>query len=189
MACFRCEPCNHDSQSRASLWPALLRLLRFIPLNVPCVSSACLSQGYWLDLEACLPRYEGLEQRMEGVTAAITIGGATVQIAKTAKGCIDDYKDAEKQVLHAQHQVQQLRSTLNQLKELSPPKQERIAPAQALLNDIQGALPTTSLPTRRKDRLQWIAVGKPKFERENSRTTRMETAATLSLLVSLHQDM
>ena len=126
---------------------------------------------------------------MEVAVSGLTLGGASVQVAKTAKECIHDYRDAEKQISHAQHQGQQLGLTLKQLKELPPSKQERIAPAKASLNDIKRALPTISQPTRKRDRLQWMAGGKAKFEREIFQTNRMESSAILSLLVSMSQDL
>ena len=189
MPCLQRQPCSDNPQSRAALWPALLRLLRFISLNDPYVSSACLSQGCGLDLEACLPRHEGLEQRMDGGTAALTFVGASLQVVKAVKENSRDYRDARKQALHAQHQAEQLHLTLKQLKELPPLKQERIAPVQASLNNIQEALPIISQPTRKRDRLRWIAGGKSKVEREISQINPMETSATFNLLVSLAQDM
>lgn len=189
MAWLRCQPCDDNPQSRAALWPALLRLLGFIPPVFPCVSSAFFSQGCELDLEACPLRCDGFEQRMEVAASGLTLGGASIQVAKTAKEYVHDYRDAGKQILHAQHQGQQLRLNLKQLKELPPSKQERIAPAKAAFDDIQGALPTVIQPTRKRDRLQWIAGGKSKFEREIFQNGRMETSATLNLLLSLSQDM
>lgn len=71
---------------------------------------------------------------------------------------------------------------LNLLKEFPPSKQERIAPAKAAFGGIQGALPTISQPTRKRDRLRWVTGGKSKFEKEFSQNGWMETSATLSLL-------
>lgn len=126
---------------------------------------------------------------MEAVASSIAFGGAGIQVSKTAKEHYHNYRDAGKQISHAQHQGQQLRLTLEQLNELPPSKQDRIAPAKASLNDIQGALPTVFQSSKKRDRLQWITGGKSKFEREISENNRIESSATLNLLTSLSQDM
>lgn len=126
---------------------------------------------------------------MDAGASVIALGGASIQVSKTAKDYIDNYRDAGKQISHAQHQRQQLRLTLEQLNDLPPSKQERIAPAKALLKDIQEALPTTFQSARRRDKLQWTIRGKSKFEKEISPNNRIESSAILNLLVSLSQDM
>lgn len=47
---------------------------------------------------------------MEVAASGLTLGGARIQIVKTAKEYVDDYRDAGKQISHAQNQGQQLRS-------------------------------------------------------------------------------
>lgn len=160
-----------------------------MPPEAPCVSSGCLSQGCGLDLEACLPECEGFEQSMDGAASSLEFAGVTIQATKKAKEYIHNYRNAEKQILYAQHQGQQLRLTLEQLNELPSSKQEHIAPAKASLNDIQEALPTNFQSARKRDKLQWITGGKSKFEREILQNNRIESSATLNLLISLSQDM
>ena len=126
---------------------------------------------------------------MEAAASGLALGGAGIQVSKTAKEYYHNYKDAEKQISHAQNQSQQLRLTVEQLSELPPSKQERIAPAKASLNHIQESLPTNLQCTRTRDRLQWITGRKAKFEREISHNNRFESSATLNLLISLSEDM
>ena len=123
------------------------------------------------------------------MASTVAIGGASIQVSKTAKECYQNYRDAEKQISHAVHQGQQLRLTLEKLSELPLSKQELITPAKASLNDIQGQLPAVSQPTRKKDRLRWITGGKSKFAREISPNNWIESSTTLNLLISLSQDM
>ena len=188
--CLQCgQPCSDAPEGRAVLWPALLRVLGFIPPKTLCVFSGCPSQGCGLDLEACFSGCEGFEQRMEIVASGLAIGGTSIQVSKTAKEYYHNYRDAGKQISYAQNQGQQLALTLEQLNGLPPSKQERIAPAKASFNDIHKALPTSFQSTRKRDRLQWITGGKSKFEREISQSNRIESSATLNLLISLSQDM
>lgn len=126
---------------------------------------------------------------MDGAAAGLAFAGVTIQATKKSKEYIHNYRNAEKQILHAQHQGQQLRLTLEQLNELPSSKQERIAPAKALLNDIQEAIPTNFQSTRKRDKLQWVTGGKSKFESEMFQDNRIESSATLNLLISLSQDM
>ncbi len=185
----RWQPCHDVPQGRAAPWPAILRVLGFIPPKAPCVSSGCLSQGCGLDLEACSPECESFEQSMDGAASSLEFAGVTIQATKKAKEYIHNYRNAGKQILQAQHQGQQLRLTLEQLNKLPSSKQERIAPAKASLNDIQQALPTNFQSTRKRDKLQWITGVKSKFEKEILQNNRIESSATLNLLISLSQDM
>ena len=191
MVCSRCQPCDDIPRGRAALQPAWLRALSFIvSLGPPCASLDWSPQGYGLDLEACPPRCEGFEQQsMETVASSLAIGGAGIQVSQTAKKYYRNYRDAEKQISHAQHQGQQLLLNLQQLKELPPSKQECITPAKASLHDIEAALPAIANSVRRIDRLHWTTGGKSKFEREISQNQCIESSATLALLISLSQDM
>ena len=191
MGCSRRQPCDDMPRGRAALWPAWLRALGLIVSpDPPCTSSDCPSQGCGLDLEACPPRCEGFEQQsMEAVASGLAFGGAGIQVSKTAKEYYRNYRDAGKQISHAQHQGEQLLLTIEQLSDLPPSKQERITPAKASLRDIQEALPAISHPTRKRDRLHWITGGKSKFEREISQNQWVERSIILDLLISLSQDM
>ena len=126
---------------------------------------------------------------METVASSLAIGGAGIQVSKTAKKCYRNYRDAEKQISHAQHQGQQLLLNLEQLKDLPESKQECITPAKASLRDIQEALPAIAHSVGKRERLHWTAGGKSKFEREISQNQWIESSATLNLLISLSQDM
>ena len=183
------QPCNDNSQGKAAPWSASLNVVGDVPPKVPCIHQGYLLQDCMLDLEACLPRCECLEQRMEPVTSGLAFGGAVIQGAKTAKDSYRNYKDARKQISQAQLQSQQLRSTLEQLNELPPSKQELIAPVKASLSRIQEAIPTTFPSARKRDRVRWMTSGKSGFERETSRANHYENSATLNILLSLSQDM
>ena len=183
------QPCNDNSQGRAALGAASLMVVGAVPSKALCIHQGYLLQDCILDLEACLPRCECLEQRMEPVTSGLAFGGAVIQGSKTAKDCYRNYKDARKQISQAQLQSQQLHSTLEQLDELPPSKQELIAPAKASLSSIKEALPTTFQSARKRDRVRWMKSGKSDFERETSQANRFENSATLNLLISLSQDM
>ena len=191
MVCSRCQPCDDIPPGRAASQPAWLRALRFIvSLGPPCASSDCSSQGCGLDLEACPPRCEGFEQQsMETLASSLAIGGATIQASTTAKKYYRNYRDAEKQILHAQNQGQQLLLNREQLEDLPPSKQECITPARASLNSIQETLPVISHSTSKRDRLHWTFGGKSKFEREISQNQWIESSAALNLLISLSQDL
>ena len=191
MVCSRCQPRDDIPRGRAAFQLAWLRALRFIVSPRPrCASSDCPLQGCGLDLEACPPPCEGFEQQsMETVASSLAIGGAGIQVSKTAKKYYRNYRDAEKQISHAQHQGQQLLLSLEQLKDLPPSKQECITPAKASLHDIQEALPAIAHSVGKRERLHWTAGGKSKFEREISQNQWIESSATLNLLISLSQDM
>ena len=183
------QPCNDKSQGKAALGAASLKVVGNVPPKVPCIHQGYLLQNCMLDLEACLPSCECLEQRMEPVTSGLAIGGAVIQGSKTAKDCYRNYKDAKKQISQAQLQSQQLHSTLKQLNELPPSKQELIAPVKASLRSIQEALPTKIQSARKRDRVRWMTSGKSDFERETSQANHFENSATLNILLSLSQDM
>ena len=189
--CSRCQPCDDIPRGITALRPAWLRALGFIVSpDPPCASSDCPSQGCGLDLEACPPRCEGFEQQsMEAVASGLALGGAGIQVSKTAKEYYRNYRNAGKQISHAQHRGQQLLLNLAQLDDLPPSKQECITPAKASLHDIQEALPAISNPIRKRDRLHWSAGGKVKFEREVSQNQWIESSATLNLLISVSRDM
>ena len=191
MVCSRCQPCDDLPRGRAALQPAWLWALRFIvSLGPPCASLDWSPQGYGLDLEACPPRCESSEQQsMDTVASTLAIGGAGIQVSQTAKKYYRNYRDAEKQISHAQHQGQQLLLNLEQLKDLPPSKQECITPATASLHDIEAALPTIADSIRKRDRLHWITGGKSKFEREISQNQWIESSAMFNLLLSLSRDM
>ena len=191
MVCLRCQPCDDIQQSRAALRSAWLRALAFIVSpGPPWASLDCPPQGCGLDLEACLPRCESFEQQsMEAVASGLALGGAGIQVSKTAKECYRNYKNAENQISHAQHQREQLLINLGQLNDLPPSKQECISPARASLHDIQDALPAISQSTRKRDHLRWIMGGKSKFEREISQNQWIESSTTLNLLISISQDL
>ena len=183
------QPCNDNSRGRAVLGAASLDVVGHIPSKSPCIHQGYLLQDCMLDLEACLPRCECLEQRMDPVTSGLAFGGTVIQVSKTAKNCYRNYKDARKQISQAQLQSQQLHSTLEQLNELPPSKQELIAPVKASLSNIQEALPTTFQSARKRDRVRWMKSGKSDFERETSHANKFENSATLNILISLSQDM
>lgn len=183
------QPCNDNSQGRAALGAASPKVVGNVPPKAQCIHQGHLLQDCMLDLEACLPRCECLEQRMEPVTSGLAFGGAIIQGSKTAKDFYRNYKDAKKQISQAQLQSQQLHSTVKQLNELPPSKQELIAPVKASLSNIQEALPTTIQSARKRDRVRWVTSGKSNFERETSQTNRVESSATLNILISVSQDM
>lgn len=191
MVCLRCQPCDDNPQGRAALRPAWLRALRFIVSpDPPCASSDWPSQGYGLDLEACRPACEGFEQQsMETLASGLAVGGAAIQVSKTAQEVYRDYRDAGKQIPHAQNRRQQLRLNLEQLNELPQSKQECIAPAKASLHDIHETLPAIPHSNRKRDRLPWAMGGKSKLERGISQNQSVESSTMLNLLISVSQDM
>ena len=142
-----------------------------------------------LDLEACILQCNGSSQDMEVLASTLTVAGTGIQASKTAKEYYQNYRDAKEHIAHAKSHDQQLDSNLEHLKQLSPSNQERVAPAQALLNDIKATVPPLPDITRKRDRWKWIASQRAAFERAIVQTNRVETSATLSLLISLFREM
>ena len=122
---------------------------------------------------------------MEVVASALTVVGAGIQGAKTTKDLHDDYRNADGEVLQAQHQSHQLHLNRTQLDELSKLWKENIGPAQASLREIEDALPRHTSLQRKRDRLKWMIHGKKEFERHAAQQARAESSLTLNMLLSL----
>ena len=168
--------------------PALLNALAYMSLESPNTSSDCLWQGYEYKTEIA-SKGEDCEQKMEVLASGLAVVGAGIQVSKTTKSCYNDYRDAEKQMLHAQNQGNQLRQNQLQLNQLPELTKECIGPALASLNDVNAALPKTLHPKRKRDHLKWILGGKSKFEREISQSERIESLLNSNLLLSIRQDV
>lgn len=126
---------------------------------------------------------------MEVLASSLAIATATIQASKASKGCYDDYRFADKQMLHAERQKQQLHLNRAQLNQLPPTEKERIRPIYASLEDAKSSDSTISRPCRKRDRLKWVAGGKSEAEREVTQNHRAESSLALSLLLSLDQDL
>ena len=86
-------------------------------------------------LENIFSTWKDRESIMEVIASGLTLAGAGIRVSKTAKGLRDDYKNAKKEISHAQRQGEQLRSHQALLNELPPSKKEKLASAEASLND------------------------------------------------------
>ena len=168
--------------------PALLNVLAYMSLESPDISSDCLWQGYEHDAEIA-SKGEDCEQTMEVFASGLAVVGAGIQVSKTTKSYYNDFRDAEKQMLHAQNQGNQLRQNQSQLKQLPESTKERIGPALASLNDVNEALPQTPHLKRKRDHLKWVFGGKSEFERKISQSERIEILLNSNLLLSICQDM
>ena len=157
-------------------------------LESPDMISDCLWQGYEHDAEIA-SKGEDCEQTMEVFTSGLAVVGAGIQVSKTTKSYYNDYRDAEKQMLHAQNQGNQLRQNQLQLNQLPESTKECIGPALASLNDVDAALPKTTHPKRKRDHLKWVFGGKSEFERQFSQSERIESLLNSNLLLSVRQDV
>ena len=126
---------------------------------------------------------------MEILGSSIAITTAGIQASKVTKGFYDDYKHADKHMLHAERQVQQVQLNRNQLNELPSSKKDRIGPVLASLEDVRAPSSTTSHPSRKRDRLKWAAGRKSEVEREITQNHRAESSLAVNLLLSLYEDM
>ena len=166
--------------------PALLNVLAYMSLKSPDTSSNCLWQGYEHDAEITL-KGEDCEQNMEVLASSLAVVGAGLQVSKTTKSCYSNYRDAEKQMLHAQNQGNQLRQNQLQLNKLPESTKKRIGPALASLNDVNAALPEIPHRQRKRDRMKWVIGGKSEFESEISKSDRTESLLNSNLLLSVNQ--
>lgn len=155
-------------------------------LKSPDTCSECLWQGYEHDAEVAL-KGEDCEQGMDVLASSLAVVGAGVQVSKTTKSCYNDYRDAGKQMLHAQNQGNQLRQNQLQLNQLPESTKERIGPALASLNAVDAALPEVPQLQRKRDRLKWVFGGKSEFERKFSQSDRTESLLNSNLLLSVDQ--
>ena len=103
---------------------------------------------------------------MEILASSLAVATATVQASKASKGCYDDYHYADRQMLHAERQKQQLLLNRVQLNQLPPSEKERIRPVYASLEDARASVPTISRPCRKRDRFKWVAGEKNEYETE-----------------------
>ena len=155
-------------------------------LKSPDTAPECLCQGYEHDAEVAL-KGEDCEQGMDVLASSVAVVGAGVQVSKTTKSFYNDYRDAEKQMLHAQNQGNQLRQNQLQLNQLPESKKECLGPALASLNDVNAALPKIPRLQRKRDRVKWMIGGKSEFEREISQSNRTESLLNSNLLLSVNQ--
>lgn len=150
---------------------ALLNVLAYMSLESPDISSDCPWQGYEHDANIA------------------SKGEDCIQVSKTTKSYYNDYRDAEKEMLHARNQGNQLRRNQLQLNQLPEPTKVCIGPALASLNDVTAALPNTPHLKRKRDHLKWVFGGKSEFERQISQSERIETLLNSNLLLSIRQDI
>ena len=168
--------------------PALLNVLAFMSLESPDIISDCLWQGYEHDPEIA-SKGEDCEQTMEVFASGLAVVGAGIQVSKTTNSYYNDFRDAEKQMLHAQNQGNQLRQNQLQLDQLPESTKECIGPALASLNDVNAALPKTPHVKKKRDHLKWVLGGKSEFERQFSQSERIGSLLNSNLLLSIRQDM
>ena len=126
---------------------------------------------------------------MDGVSSGVTIVAAGIQLSKITKRCLDDYRDAPRQMLRVQQQGQQIQSNLKLLDQLPQSQRDSINPAQASLKDVQASLRTTLHPERKRDRLQWALTQKRKSERALTQSQQIQSSLNVPMLSSLRQDM
>ena len=126
---------------------------------------------------------------MDGVSSGVTIVAAGIQLSKATKRCLDDYRDAPRQMLRVQQQDQQIQSNLKLLDHLPQSQRDSIDAAQASLKDVQASLRTTLHPERKRDRLQWALSQKRKSERALTQSQQIQSSLNVPMLSSLRQDM
>ncbi|KAG8533885.1 uncharacterized protein KY384_001626, partial [Bacidia gigantensis] len=141
------------------------------------------------DLESAVSLVESHEPKMDAVTASLTVSDAALNSYKAIKRRYVDYRDAEKQTLHAQRLSEQLRLIQTRLDALSPAIKEQIKPSQAALKDSCAVYPSKLQPKDRKGRLKWVLRGKRKFERVFNQSLQSESLLNTSLLSSLIHEM
>ena len=148
-----------------------------------------VSRGHELELESCPPRCNNHKPKMEALASGFTLAGTGIQATKAAKECYQDFRDSKNQISYALNHDKQLRLIQEQIDQLSPAVKERIGPAHASLHDIGAALPSVPHLTRKRDRLKWVISRKKEFEKGISQNNQIESSATLSLLISLSQEV
>ena len=125
---------------------------------------------------------------MDVAASGLTLAGAGIELVKRTKRFRDNYRDADKQMRHAQYQSKQLQLNQELLDQLPQSTKERLGPAQASLRDCQMSLPADSHLMRKRDRLKWALKMKSKVEKEMVQDSRVESSLSLSLLMSICQE-
>ena len=134
---------------------------------------------------------------MEVLASALTVAEAGFQISKKSKDIYHGYRGAEKQMKHAQSQLEQRDLNLVQINQLSQSKKERIRPSQTSLDDAQSSIAdieaalniANSHLKRRRDRLKWALGRKKECENQIAQNNQTTGPLSLSLLLSICQDM
>ena len=158
-------------------------------MQIPSLFSDFWWKGYDLHLASGLSPGNDSKNNMEVLASGLTIAGTSIQAVKAALKLQRDFRDAEKQILQAESERQQIHLNSELLDQLPPSVKERIGPAEVLLHDVETALPLISHSTKKKDRLKWVVGRKAEFERAISPKCRIESSAQLSLLLSHSQNL
>lgn len=117
--------------------------------------------------------------------SAIALAGSSV---KTVNRFCTNYREAEKQGIHIEHQRLQLQKNREQLTNLPLELNENVVLTQSL-EDLEAAIPDDLKTSRRRDRLLWAAGRKSSVRGEIARLKETENSTTFALVLTALAEM
>ena len=114
-----------------------------------------------------------------GAIGVVGVGG---QLFQSSSGLICNYRQAEKQIKHAQSQLETLQSTLEDLTLQSSPK---CLAAQASFRDIRGSFPAELRSDSKRARFRWAAKDRGEVRGFIDQLKETEISTTFALQLGL----
>jgi hypothetical protein len=149
-------------------------------------NQTCLSQGWTEGTSHSQRQRATANAPMDPLTVGtslITIFGASVATASTAKALGSSYKHAEREALVVHRQKEQAKISYALLKRLPTTTQEHLLDLDSSLIDLDATLPSHPRRWRKRDKIHWAT--KEKSRAETSVANHKDIASSVSLTLNL----